>query len=672
MPSKVNQSSIINEIKLNNLNIDEIEKKNIDTQILGNCNIISKNLKNNNLDYIYIDDTDYSYREFSFDENIEESIECVKTEKLNFKENKSFNYIKGNNIDNETYNVAIGKVVSCFNIYNKSINSYVKQYYMSTGFLVGKDIVLSTAHSIFMDVTINEYNDNIYNPTFADEVYFILDNEDDINVNRIYIDVSYYNETKNDWSILKIDEEIGSKYGYFNLASNFNFYDSTICISGYSIEDTSNLTKLYGNIKFINGNEYMSQIKTKEGQSGSPYIIQLDHKYYVIGIHSGLSIINDSIYYSRGLIIDDKLLNFIASFNSNEIFFDIKPTDYDYEDAYPIDYSTMNFFKTHNLENGLTFRTRRYRTGYIHNEFIVMSPIRYELNDRRAFIEYNFSRPLTKINVELSMWRDVSKEYLSSKNGNVMLQIPDAYDWKNYFDLLSSEVNLPTNRNNTKIYTIKFNEPIYNFRFYSEYFGTSFASNANRGRICIGNMRIYLINDDYMSLSFYELEWEPYLWTGDIEKNINCYGYILNNQTNPITNELYKFQQPGEYANKKIEIDNLTEEQIISYVKSDFKMYSLFKNKEFIFSEIGRNQKCAKGNYKVCLRIRKDYNPYPDYHWYRQDQDGYWSHKIGDSPVSRLDSNGRLIKDPSLASTNNYDTFVGYFELTPWRDSYVF
>ena len=79
------------------------------------------------------------------------------------------------------------------------------------------------------------------------------------------------------------------------------------------------------------------------------------------------------------------------------------------------------------------------------------------------------------------------------------------------------------------------------------------------------------------------------------------------------------------------------------------------------------------GFYKVALFV----DPGKDYHWYRQDDDGYWSHKLGDGPVLNVDGDGRPITDPRTASQNyenhtdpltgrpiggyNYTQFGGFF-----------
>lgn len=60
-----------------------------------------------------------------------------------------------------------------------------------------------------------------------------------------------------------------------------------------------------------------------------------------------------------------------------------------------------------------------------------------------------------------------------------------------------------------------------------------------------------------------------------------------------------------------------------------------------------------------------------DYHWYRQDADGYWSHKQGTTAVKRTDDSGMLITDPETCDRGSYTNFVGYFAVTPWSNLYV-
>jgi hypothetical protein len=79
--------------------------------------------------------------------------------------------------------------------------------------------------------------------------------------------------------------------------------------------------------------------------------------------------------------------------------------------------------------------------------------------------------------------------------------------------------------------------------------------------------------------------------------------------------------------------------------------------------KIGSFEKgCPKQHSKIALVVDED----EDYHFYRQDSNGYWSHKPGATSVTHLDSSGRPIYDPQLASREspesglNYNQFCSY------------
>jgi hypothetical protein len=75
---------------------------------------------------------------------------------------------------------------------------------------------------------------------------------------------------------------------------------------------------------------------------------------------------------------------------------------------------------------------------------------------------------------------------------------------------------------------------------------------------------------------------------------------------------------------------------------------------------------CPTGTSKIALIIDES----DDYHFIRQDSNGYWSHKPGARKVTKMDAAGHLIWNPKLAnynytkdgnSTLNYDIFCSYF-----------
>lgn len=54
-----------------------------------------------------------------------------------------------------------------------------------------------------------------------------------------------------------------------------------------------------------------------------------------------------------------------------------------------------------------------------------------------------------------------------------------------------------------------------------------------------------------------------------------------------------------------------------------------------------------------------------DFHFYRRDCNGRWSHKVGKSPVTNLDSSDQLIDDPRICDRGSYTLFCGYFDCDP-------
>ena len=70
------------------------------------------------------------------------------------------------------------------------------------------------------------------------------------------------------------------------------------------------------------------------------------------------------------------------------------------------------------------------------------------------------------------------------------------------------------------------------------------------------------------------------------------------------------------------------------------------------------------GYFPVALFI----DPGINYHWYRQDSNGLWSHKPSHTAATDLDASGNPISNPETADRDyrstygiNYSIFCGYF-----------
>lgn len=151
----------------------------------------------------------------------------------------------------------------------------------------------------------------------------------------------------------------------------------------------------------------------------------------------------------------------------------------------------------------------------------------------------------------------------------------------------------------------------------------------------------------------------------DIKDYTNCYSYAFDR----LEIDADKKLQPGELSTGKFKRYDCGE--ILDKVRSDYNNYDIV--------EVNKDDIAPCGYYKIALVI-DDKGEEQDYHFYRQDFDGYWSHKPGKNKVRRYDASKNLIKDPETAdrnydmsddnqnneSDNNYYEFCGYY-LVPYE-----
>jgi len=116
----------------------------------------------------------------------------------------------------------------------------------------------------------------------------------------------------------------------------------------------------------------------------------------------------------------------------------------------------------------------------------------------------------------------------------------------------------------------------------------------------------------------------------------NCYNYACNIQTNTLAQP----GQAGGYVPSEIDCDEYTKGAKFDGLK-----------------EISYDESCIKCCYKVALVIW----PGVDFHWYRQDDNGKWSHKPGITAARETDNSGNPIFDPRTADNGPYTEFCGYF-----------
>lgn len=130
--------------------------------------------------------------------------------------------------------------------------------------------------------------------------------------------------------------------------------------------------------------------------------------------------------------------------------------------------------------------------------------------------------------------------------------------------------------------------------------------------------------------------YNPGWWNNNptILRNNNCYNYANNQATNT-------FAQPGRATGRPITALTCGGVQP-SAVSDGLVAAPGFANR-------------TSGWY-VALVIW----PGVDYHWYRQDNNGCWSHKPGSTPVINVDNSGKPITDPRTCDRGSYTNFCSY------------
>jgi hypothetical protein len=141
---------------------------------------------------------------------------------------------------------------------------------------------------------------------------------------------------------------------------------------------------------------------------------------------------------------------------------------------------------------------------------------------------------------------------------------------------------------------------------------------------------------DTLPLSGSEPHYNPDKWNKNYfdKLNHNCYAYVLDD----FIPDRPKRPQPG-HRDKNI---NTFRKQ--DYTREEISRRAIYDNPSIYCSD--PKAACKKGYYKGVLIIDR----YNNYHWLRQDSNGYWSHKPGQLEVTNIDADGKLIKDPSKAN----------------------
>lgn len=130
----------------------------------------------------------------------------------------------------------------------------------------------------------------------------------------------------------------------------------------------------------------------------------------------------------------------------------------------------------------------------------------------------------------------------------------------------------------------------------------------------------------------------PSFWNdgGLIQHNNNCYNYSNNKRTDT-------FAQPGRRAGAQYA--SLTCPAVHAAAVADG------------LEPVAAGSACDDDKCRIALVV----DPGWDYHWYRRDENGMWTHKPGQTPATNLDNSNDTIANPETADRGGYTDFCGYF-----------
>jgi hypothetical protein len=161
------------------------------------------------------------------------------------------------------------------------------------------------------------------------------------------------------------------------------------------------------------------------------------------------------------------------------------------------------------------------------------------------------------------------------------------------------------------------------------------------------NGNLYLKSTLVTSSSCTSPSYQPSIWNdGDVvQDKDNCYNYGNNQIT-------YTYAQPGRASGLGDYLPGISVDIVRNAALSDGLTW-------VGWNFPGTGYVCSGGAQLIYMAIW----PGTDYHWFRRDASGYWSHKPGGGLATDLDyaNPPKKITNPSIANTGNYTVNGGYY-----------
>ena len=157
-----------------------------------------------------------------------------------------------------------------------------------------------------------------------------------------------------------------------------------------------------------------------------------------------------------------------------------------------------------------------------------------------------------------------------------------------------------------------------------------------------GGMANSLKNFEVMAIPPYD----PGKWNNNstVRLNNNCYNYANDTITNT-------FAQPGRGTGKEGPYPPVCSGTSSAAIRDGLAAIA--------------SPDISPASGHICALVVSTTPGFFDYHWYRRDSNGMWSHKPGQTAARNTDNAGRTISDPRSCDRGPYNNFCGFFNTVP-------
>lgn len=432
--------------------------------------------------------------------------------------------------------------------------------------------------------------------------------------------------------------------------------------------------------RWFGASELSFALSFTSGESGNSCAFNVVGNRFTIDDSSWASLIgsddSDTLYFGASVCVRDSFFSspahyeqFSKPYADDAIHF-IEPGMF----CSSADGSAAGDYVVDDLNNSTFGFRARWSGARLNGECCELDPSFSDSTD--SYVDFQFFKGISRLEIELS--------FLGPDTDHAAFEIQElrGRKYRTLTILDSKFIRSHLGWQNRGTIRLLFDKPTFRIRIVSVSGGNT--PNSGCGVLAMGSVTVFESSKYCLPLNGYELDYNPDLWnSADMVSWHNCYTYMLNFY--PVvfdgTGNYLSYSNPGQYSS--IYYDYLT---TFIFVETDEPLYftpqaiydmvgydsraGIFNGSHFTFEPIDKDEVCDDGCYKVALVF--DFNsPEADYHWYRQNSDGTWSHKLGPLPVINVDGSDEEIYDPEQCNhyyvRHNYNSEFGvlFFQVSP-------